>query len=503
MKLEQIAALGSKLADFLKRFTDCFKREKCQDLMQAYVSGQLSSCQRKSIEPMALAVGVAPRTLQRFVESLPWDEEKLRDCCQVIVAQDHSHPQAIGLVDESGTAKSGNDTAGVARQWCGRTGKVDNCTVAVHTCYATPDFHCLLDSDQYLPQAWVQDRERREKAHIPEDVVFRTKPQIAQAQIGHALANGIWVAAWTFDEAYGRDPNLLDFLDRHEQTFVGEVPANFRGWVRTPVVLCQAPKNASRRSRRKKYPRVARKIPACEVQNLVRYSPVFRRQKWQRFHIKESDKGPVVWEVKWARFYRQTAARLPSEPGCLIVARNVLHPDEVKYFVANEVPQFHEETAAEQAGAETGEEAAVTLTWLLWVAFRRWPVEQCFRESKNELGMDHYEVRGWRCIHRHYYLTQLTHLFCARIRQEYAATPDVGELTVQQVRRAVNTWLATWDLPPAARQRRLKQEEKTQEYYQRRNDHAHKSHTKTRTEQLLALGVDVKDLPSCIPTDSS
>ena len=193
--LEQIAALGSKLADFLKRFAGCFKREKCQDLMQAYVSGQLSSCQRKSIEPMALAVGVAPRTLQRFVESLPWDEEKLRDCCQVMVAQEHSDPQAIGLIDESGTAKSGNDTAGVARQWCGRTGKVDNCTVAVHTCYATLDFHCLLDSDQYLPQAWAQDRERREEVHIPEDVVFRTKPQIAQAQVGHALANGIRVAA--------------------------------------------------------------------------------------------------------------------------------------------------------------------------------------------------------------------------------------------------------------------------------------------------------------------
>jgi len=173
MKLEEIAGLGRKLADFLERFSGCFKRKKCQNLMQAYVSGQLSSCQRKSIEPMALAVGVAPRTLQRFVESLPWDEEKLRDRCQVIVAQEHSHPQAIGLIDESGTAKSGNETAGAARQWCGRTGKVDNCTVAVHTCYATPDFHCLLDSDQYLPQAWTQDRERREKAHIPEDVARR------------------------------------------------------------------------------------------------------------------------------------------------------------------------------------------------------------------------------------------------------------------------------------------------------------------------------------------
>jgi SRSO17 transposase len=498
VKLNQIATLGKKLVKFLERFADCFKQAKATDLLQAYVSGQLSSIARKSIEPMALATGTAPRTLQRFVESLPWDEERLRDQCQTIVAQEHRHPQAIGLIDESGIPKSGGNTAGAARQWCGRTGKVDNCVVAVHTCYATDGFHCLLDSDLYLPEAWARDHIRRQKTHIPDDIVFRTKPQIAQAQIERALARGIRVAAWTFDEAYGRDPKLLDFLDQQEQTFVGEIPANFRGWVRTPVVLRQAPKNAPRRSRRKKYPRVARKTPACEVQDLVRYSPAFQRQKWQRFHIKESDKGSVVWEVKWARFYRQTGERLPSKPACLIVARNVLHPDEVKYFVANEVPQTSGEPAGE---TEPSQEKTVTLTWLLWVAFRRWPVEQCFRESKNELGMDHFEVRGWRCIHRHYYLTQLTHLFCARIRQEYAATIEVGQLTVEQVRRAVNTWLATADLSPAARQRRFEQEEKTLRYHQKRNEQAHKSHAKTRTEQLAIMGIHVRDLPCCIPSE--
>ena len=493
MELEQIAGLGRKLTKFIGRFEDCFGRDKAQDLLRAYVSGQLSSCPRKSVEPMALATKRPPRTLQRFVESLPWNEEALRDRCQVIVAQEHAHPRAIGLVDESGVPKSGRDTAGVARQWCGRTGKVDNCVVVVHTTYASEDFHCLLDSDLYLPEAWADDPERRAKAYIPEDVIFRTKPQIAQAQIQRALAHGICVAAWTFDEGYGRDPKFLDFLDQQQQAFVGEVPANFRGWVRTPVVLRQSPKNASARGRPKKYPRMGRKIPACEVQDLVRYSPTFQRQKWQRFHIKESDKGPVVWEVKWARFYRQTAEGLPSEPGCLIVARNVLNPEEVKYFVANQAPAIGAETASEE------DKEPVTLTWLLWVAFRRWPVEQCFRESKNELGMDHYQVRGWRCIHRHYYVTQLTHLFCARVRQEYAATPQVGRLTVEQVRRAVNTWLATADLPPATRQRRLEQEQNTLRYYQRRAEQARKSHTKTRIKELATLGIAVQDLPSCIP----
>ena len=140
MELEQIAGLGRKLTKFLERFGDCFERDKASDLLQAYVSGQLSSCPRKSVEPMALATGTPPRTLQRFLESLPWDEEKLRDRCQVIVAREHAHPRAIGLVDESAVPKSGDDTAGAARQWCGHTGKVDNCVVMVHTTYATETF---------------------------------------------------------------------------------------------------------------------------------------------------------------------------------------------------------------------------------------------------------------------------------------------------------------------------------------------------------------------------
>ncbi len=312
------------------------------------------------------------------------------------------------MIDESGTAKSGDDTAGVGRQWCGRTGKVDNCTVAVHTCYATSDFHCLLDSDQYLPQSWAHDPERRKKAHIPEDVVFRTKPQVAQAQIERALRNGVRVAAWTFDEAYGRDREFLDFLDQQEQTFVPEVPVNFFGWVGAPVVVRQAPKITPYGSRGKKYRRVRRKIRACEVRDLVRYSPVFQRQKWQRFHIKDSEKGPVVWDVKWARFDRPTATGLPSGPGCLIVARNVLNPTGVKYFVANRVPQLHDETAEELSEPETGTSASAPLTWLLWVAFRRWPVEQYFPGIQKRVGIG--SLRStWLALHPPALLPHATH----------------------------------------------------------------------------------------------
>jgi hypothetical protein len=144
-------------------------------------------------------------------------------------------------------------------------------------------------------------------------------------------------------------------------------------------------------------------LPACEVQNLVTYSPVFRRQKWQRFRIKDGEKGPIVWEIKHATFYRKQGPHgLPGPAHTLIVARNVLDPKEIKYFLSDLVVDGQ----------------TVTLEGLLWVAFSRWPIERCFEIAKSELGMDHFEMRHWRGIHRHLYLTQVSQLFCARVHQD-------------------------------------------------------------------------------------
>ena len=303
--------------------------------------------------------------------------------------------------------------------------------------------------------------------------------------IDRALANNIRVAAWTFDELYGRDGKFLDGLQERGQTFVAEVPVDFHGWVQKPSVLRNRPKKqGKRRGQPKRYPRLARRRPSCEVRNLVKYSPLFRDQSWQHYRIKDSDKGPQVWEIKWAVFWRKNAAGLPGRRHCLIVARNVL-TGEMKYFVANRIPG----------------ESGVTLRWLLRVAFGRWPVEACFREAKEELGLDHYEVRGWRCVHRHFFLTQLSQLFCARVRQKYdeQADPQADRLTVEQVRSAMNTWLSAADLKPAARTTRYETELKKQRYHQRRNKQARTSHTQTRIDRLGDLGIDVDHIKSCIP----
>ena len=314
--------------------------------------------------------------------------------------------------------------------------------------------------------------------------MFRTKPQIALELIDHALANSVRVQAWTFDEGYGRDTAFLDGREQRGQVFVGEVPTNFHGWLTKPRVLRRG--RSRRRGRHKQYPRLAaRDRRGSEVEKLARYAPVFRKQKWQRYRIKDTQHGPEVWEVKGAQFWRKGVAGLPGRRHCLIVARNVL-TNEVKYFVSNRVPG----------------EQGISLRRLLRVAFGRWSVENCFRQAKEELGLDQYEVRGWRCLHGHFYLTQLTHLFCARMRQKFddATTHDdsLKHLTTEQVRRALNTWLATAQgrLTKAAH---FQRELAKQQYYQRRNAQAQRAHVKTRKAQLRSLGIDADRIKSCIP----
>ena len=167
MTLEQIAALGRKVSLFLALFADCFGRRDARGLLMVYVKGQLSNLRRKNVEAIALQAKTAPRTLQRFLESIKWDEQKLRNRCQQIIAKDHAHDEAIGCVDESGTAKSGQETVGVNRQWNGNRGKVDNCAVAVHLNYSAPGFQVLLDSTVYLPEDWANDPARRKKHTCP------------------------------------------------------------------------------------------------------------------------------------------------------------------------------------------------------------------------------------------------------------------------------------------------------------------------------------------------
>lgn len=167
MSLQDIASLGKLLAQFLTLFCDCFETVKGRRLLGVYVKGLLSSLQRKNAEAIALQQNVPPRTLQRFLESIKWDQDKLIEKCQQLVAKEFADPEAIGVIDETGTAKSGNETVGVGRQYNGNRGKIENAVVAVALSYATTWFHCLIAARMYLPELWAGDPARRKKTTFP------------------------------------------------------------------------------------------------------------------------------------------------------------------------------------------------------------------------------------------------------------------------------------------------------------------------------------------------
>ena len=163
MSLQDIASLGKMLAQFLALFADCFHGIKGQRLLSVYVRGLLSDLQRKNVEAIALKQGVAPRTLQRFLESIKWDHDEVLRRCRKIVVNEQADPDAIGVIDETGTAKSGRHTVGVKRQYNGNRGKIENAVVSVALSFATTTFQCLIAARMYLPQEWAEETVRRKK----------------------------------------------------------------------------------------------------------------------------------------------------------------------------------------------------------------------------------------------------------------------------------------------------------------------------------------------------
>jgi SRSO17 transposase len=393
MDVQTIAGLEMRLQRFLKLFAGCFGRREPGAHLATYLRGQLSDLPRKSIEPIALHFGTPPRTLQQFLSGAHWDQHAMRDTLQQQVAAHWSHPDAIGIIDETSFAKKGNRTPGVKHQYCGSLGKQNNCTVTVHLAYSAPGgLRVLLDGVLFLPEDWSADRIRCRRAGIPDTLVYRPKWQIALELWDRAVANGVTFPWMTFDEGYGLVPRFHQELDRRGQRYVCEVPPNFFGWCKPPAVLHKAHHPGGHRQFK------VQSLPASRVDALTGHSPAFYGQCWQRFRIKDADKGPIVWEAKVASF-QLSSDGTPSRPLLLVVARNLLHPGESKYFVSN-------------APANT------PLRELLRVGFGRYPVERCFEDDKTEIGLDHFEVRNYRSLERHLILSAVSLLFLAQVRQE-------------------------------------------------------------------------------------
>jgi SRSO17 transposase len=402
MSPEQMAGLGTALTEFLGLFRNCLGECRLRDHLATYCRGLLSDLPRKSVEPIALAAGSTVRALQLFLTDRVWDHVRLRDRLQQRIASLHAPAPGVlrpaddlgvvGLIDETSVAKKGAKTPGVQRQYCGASGKIDNCVVTVHLGYACGPFTALLDSDLFLPQSWSDDRARCRAAGIPEDLVYRPKTAIALAQVRQALGHGLKFDWLVFDEGYGKDPSFLFGLDALGQTWIGEVPKNFRCW---PVLP--------------QYQSSQRAFASKKVYNVVRWSPAFIYQDWQVLTCPRQTVEPTVWDVKAAQVHLVHQGRPTDRTYWLLVAWNRA-TGEYKYYVSNAPPR-------------------TPLELLLKVAFRRAEIEHLFRVVKGEVGLGHFEGRSYIGLLRHLILCQLILLFLAeqtaRLNAEQAAVAAV------------------------------------------------------------------------------
>lgn len=386
MEISELKKVRRNLDRFLGRFEDCIKTKPSRRHLRTYVRGQISDLERKSVEPIALEAGVAPRTLQEFLGLHRWDHEALRRRVGEIIQRDHADENAIAVVDETSCPKKGDKTAGVQRQYCGATGKTDNCVVTVHLGYATSDFHALVDSDLYLPkEAWHEDRERCREAGIPDEVLYRPKWRIALELLQRAIDGGMSFGYLTADEEYGAKPEFRHGVAALGLTYVVEVPCSTFGWVKKPRVIAPEPYSGMGRPR-------TRAGLAPGAPRSRRVEALWRRggPRWQALHIKDAENGPVVWQARAVRFF-VSENTVPAEECWLVVARNTAD-GEVKYFLSN-------------APAQTPVEV------LLQVAFSRWHIERSFQDAKGQIGFDHFEVRRYLPLVRHLVLSMVSLLF--------------------------------------------------------------------------------------------
>ncbi len=408
VSVADIGALPWRLKRFAQDFTDCFARRPTHEHFQTYMAGQTSTLERKSIEPMALHAGVPPRTLQEFLGLSRWDHAKMRDRIRQRVLARHGGSAPIALIDETSFPKKGDKTACVQRQYCGATGKTDNCVVTVNLGYAVPDFDTLIDCDVYLPeQTWAQDVQRRNEAGIPADLKFRTKGQIALDLLHRAQENGAGFKYLTADEAYGSSSHFRSGVASLGIVYVVEVSRTTYGWTRRPRF--EMPNAQTGRPRKK--PKLA-----AGVRRHRRIDELWERggPSWSGYHVKDTEKGPVVWDVRATRFWPSHEGR--SLEACwLLIARHAI-TGELKYFLSN-------------ASATT------PLETLLHVAFTRADIEQLFEAAKGEIGIDHFEVRQYLSLVRHLVVSLASLLFLSEETSRLRKKPLVEHQPSQTCNR--------------------------------------------------------------------
>lgn len=397
MEREQFAAVAAEFAAFHRAFAPLFRRRETARRGKQYLNALLvQRGERRNAENLAEAVeGASARALQRLLSEAGWSDRAVRDRLQRHLAERLSQPDGVFILDETGFAKQGCRSAGVARQYSGTLGKVGNCQVGVFLAYAAARGHALVDAALYLPEHWAADRARCDAAGIPAGVGYRSKADLGLGLLRRARALGALAGRWvTADEGYGRDGGLRDALDAEGWRYVLEVP------VATPVFLAPPAYVAAPRTGRRG-PAPTRRVldPAGALpQPVGEVLAGLAADAWRELAVAEGAQGPRRYQFAARRVWESRA----GQPGraCWLLLRRNLDGSEPKCYLSN-------------APADT------PLLALAQVSAARWCVETGFRQGKGEAGLDEYEVRSWGGWHRHVTLALLAAAFLLTVQQDW------------------------------------------------------------------------------------
>lgn len=362
---KELQVLEDTLDSITISLSQYFKRVKGWKTGVGYLKGLLSNAERKNSWQIAEKLGCAtPTRFQHLINEGSWDEDKVRDHNETLIIEKLGE-EGTWLVDETGFLKKGEKSAGVARQYSGTAGRVDNSQVGVFSSWKTPLGHALTDRELYIPEKWFENKDRCKEAGIPDDVTFKTKPQLASEMYNRMRTNGhkpLWVAA---DEAYGRDPNFRKTLEARQQQYVLAVPKDF--FMRMGLLKRQAEK----------------------------WGIDLKTDDWKRLSCGMGSQGERLYD--WA-LIKRTEICQSGFSFYLLIRRSISDPTDLAYY-----------TVFAKKGT--------TIQAIVMVAGERWSVEECFEAAKGETGLDQYEVRSYRGWYRHITLSMVafTILLMAKI----------------------------------------------------------------------------------------
>jgi SRSO17 transposase len=397
-----------ELATYLKPFAPLFRRSTSRESVERYLTGLLTDLQRKNCDTIAAAVaGTSTERLQHLLTDATWKPQALdAQRVQALVAQ--SPPYGLLVLDDTGLPKQGRGSVGVARQYSGTLGKVANCQVVVTAHYIADEptsrapVHWPVTARLYLPEVWATDEARRATVHVPPEVVFQTKPELALALVDQARAWGVpfaWVVA---DAGYGDNPAFVQGLDDRQVAYVVGGSSTFG--VRLPEEVRAAALVSPPRPRGRGQPKKPRPAPLYQARAVLASLP---EERWQTITWRQHDdmvlrKQFVTVRVHWATGGAQFSTshqRVSTGPeGWLLGERPVPgNGGEVKWYYSN-LP------------------ADTRLQRLVELAHSRWPIEQFYEDAKGECGLDDYQGRRWDGLHRHLALVLLAYSFLARQR---------------------------------------------------------------------------------------